>query len=84
MSLDALSQEEEEEQRWRHMHNASQPNTEETTKAEQSVPFKSIAVPVFASRTVLGLVLSGKQSALHLSVPSECFSPDLMCDLFVK
>lgn len=66
------------------MHDASQPNIEETTKAEQSVPFKSIAVPVFASRTVLGLVLSGKQSALHPSVPSECFSPYLMCDLFVK
>lgn len=66
------------------MQNTSQPNTEETTKAEQSVPLKSIAVPAFASRTVLGLVLSGKQSALHPSVPSECFPPDLMCDLFVK
>lgn len=50
MSLDALSQE-EEEQCWRHTRRASQPNPEEATKAEGS--FKSTTFPVLAPRTGL-------------------------------
>lgn len=68
LSLDTLSQE-EEEQRWRHMHGASQPNLEEATKAECS--FQTHHFPSFGPKDWFR---PGKENTPHPSVPSRALS----------